>query len=225
MIPLRDDIPSKRTPFVNYALIGLNVLAFWYELGLGPNLRAFVQTFGLVPVRFHLAEDPLSRWVPVFASMFLHGGVLHLVGNMLYLYIFGDNVEDRLGHGRYLLFYLLAGTVAGLVQAYMFPSSQIPMVGASGAVAGVTGAYLLFYPHARVLTVVPVFFFLHLLYVPAAVFLVFWFILQFAYGTASLGMQGADVGGVAWWAHVGGFLFGIGAALILAEQPARGRAR
>lgn len=221
MIPIRDDIPSRRFPFVTYAIIAANVLVFWYELRLGRELDAFVKAFGLVPARFYASHDPGLRLLPVFTSMFLHGGLLHLAGNMLYLHIFGDNVEDRLGHGVYLLFYFFCGVAAAMAQVSLFPHSRMPMVGASGAIAGVTGAYFVFYPRARVLTLIPFFFFYQMIQVPAVVFLLLWFVMQLAYGAASLGMHGADVGGVAFWAHVGGFVSGMTIGPVCARRCQR----
>ncbi|MGH7858068.1 MAG: rhomboid family intramembrane serine protease, partial [Candidatus Binatia bacterium] len=157
----------------------------------------------------------------VLTSMFLHGGLLHLGGNMLYLHIFGDNVEDRMGHGRFLGFYVFCGVVAALAQTFLFPVSRLPMVGASGAIAGVTGAYFVNFPHARVLTLVPIFFYVQMFYVPAIVFLLLWFVMQLAYGAASIGAEGAEVGGVAWWAHVGGFAAGIFLGRILVRRRRR----
>ena len=218
MIPLRDNVPHQRFPFVTYGIIALNALVFWYELQLGSGVEQFVRMYGLVPLRFHTAHDPVARFVPIYTSMFLHGGLMHLLGNMLFLHIFGDNVEDRLGHGRFVFFYLACGTVAALVQANMLGRSTMPMVGASGAIAGVTGAYFVFYPRARVLTLIPVFVFLEVVQVPAVVFLLFWFVMQVAYGMLALGGGGADMGGVAWWAHVGGFSSGAVGGLLLAPR-------
>ena len=217
MIPLRDDIPSRSVPFVTYAIIGINVVVFYYELRLGSRLDAYLEHFGLVPLRYSTARDPIQRFIPIYSSMFLHGGVLHLVGNMLFLHIFGDNVEDRLGHLRYLLFYLLCGTAAALMQITMLAHSALPMVGASGAIAGVTGAYFVFYPRARVLTLIPIFLFWEIVQIPAVVFLLFWFSLQVISGMGSLG-SGAEGGGVAWWAHVGGFGSGAIAGPLLAPK-------
>lgn len=223
MIPLRDTIPSARFPIVNLTLIALNCVCFLYELSLGHNFREFVQAFGLVPARFHRLG--LLGVVPLFSSMFLHSGWLHLVGNMLFLYIFGDNVEDRLGHVRYLGFYLLSGVAAGVAQVYALPASTLPMIGASGAIAGVTGAYFLFFPTARVVTLVPIFFFFQIIEIPAVVFLLLWFLMQVLYGVVTVTAAGHAVGGVAWWAHVGGFVFGMLAAPLLAPaaraHPAR----
>jgi membrane associated rhomboid family serine protease len=175
------------------------VVVFLYEASLGNRADAFIVHWGLVPRHFGLAN--------LLTSMFLHGGLLHLLGNMLYLYIFGDNVEDRLGHVRYLLFYFLCGFAAGGAQALSSPGSNLPMVGASGAIAGVSGAYFLFFPSARVVTLVPIFFFLQVMEVPAVFFLLIWFLWQLMSGVASLGS--AAGGGVAFWAHIGGFVAGM----------------
>ena len=222
MIPLRDDIPSKRPPLVTYAIIAANVAVFWYEIRLGRRLDRFVDAFGLVPVRFHGTHDPLARYLPIFTSMFLHGGLMHLLGNMLFLHIFGDNVEDRFGHLRFLVFYLGCGFLAAVVQAGILARSPVPMVGASGAIAGVTGAYFVFYPRARILMLVPVLFFWEVIQVPAVVFLFLWFAMQFAYGMIALGAP--ETGGVAWWAHVGGFGAGALCALLLAPRRSATRA-
>ncbi len=213
LIPLRDNVASQRLPFVTYAIIATNVAVFWHEMQLGNGLERFVDSFGLIPVRFHRAHDPVARFVPVFTSMFVHGGVLHLLGNMLFLHIFGDNVEDRFGHLRFLAFYLGTGAVAAIAQTVASPHSAMPMVGASGAIAGVTGAYFVLYPRARVSMLVPIFLFWQILEVPAVLFLLLWFAMQLAYGMLSLG--GPETGGVAWWAHIGGFGSGVIAALCL----------
>jgi len=216
MIPLRDNIPSRRVPVVTYGIIALNVAVFWYEIQLGSRIERFLDVFGLVPVRFHGAHDSIARFLPVYTSMFLHGGLMHLVGNMLFLHIFGDNVEDRLGHARFALFYLGCGTIAALVQVNMLRHSGLPMVGASGAIAGVTGAYFVFYPRARIVTLIPIFFFWEIVQVPAVVFLLLWFAMQVAYGM--LALAGPQTGGVAWWAHVGGFAGGAVGGLLLAPR-------
>ncbi|MFN8545432.1 MAG: rhomboid family intramembrane serine protease [Candidatus Binatia bacterium] len=210
MIPLRDTIPSQRVPVVNYALIAANVGVFAFELTLGPRLDAFLMTYGMVPRTFGLRT--------LVTSMFLHGGWFHLIANMLFLHIFGDNVEDRLGHVRYGVFYLLCGMAAGATQALTAPTSAVPMVGASGAIAGVTGAYLLFFPRARIVTLVPVFVFLQVVEIPAVVYLLFWFALQVLAGLEALG-AGGSLGGVAVWAHVGGFLAGMALGPVLARRP------
>ena len=210
MIPLRDTIRSRRAPFVTYFLIGLNVLVYVYQAIQGPDGGRFIATYALIPARFtHPALVDYFGWganlVSLFTFMFLHGGFWHLLGNMWSLHIFGDNIEDRLGPLRYLSFYLLAGVLSGLVHLVLHPQSQIPTVGASGAIAGIMGAYFLSYPRSRILTLIPVFIFPWLIEIPAFVFLGIWFVLQF------LGAAGADgsAGGIAWWAHVGGFLAGI----------------
>jgi membrane associated rhomboid family serine protease len=229
MIPLRDRNPSRTTPFVNYLLIAANLLCFLYELGLGPEqLDRFVRTAAFIPARY--VGDGLSAFDLVHGaqsallSMFLHAGWAHFLGNMLFLWIFGDNVEDRLGHGRYLLFYLGCGYAATLAHAFAGPTSQLPAVGASGAISGVLGAYLFLYPRARILSVIPIFFFLHFLEVPALVFLPLWFLMQFISGLASLGAPtAAEAGGVAWFAHIGGFVAGPLLLLLLGGFSARRR--
>lgn len=210
MIPLRDTVRSRTAPLVTVALIAVNVLVFLHETALGPYLDRFVFAYGLVPRRLvYWPGAPLdpARFLPLFTSMFWHGGWLHLLGNMLYLWIFGDNVEDRLGHGRYLLFYLLAGIAAALTQVALNPLSRLPTIGASGAIAGVLGAYLVTYPRARVLTLVPIFFWPWFVEIPAIAYLALWFALQLFEGVLSLGAPQA-AGGVAVWAHVGGFIAG-----------------
>jgi membrane associated rhomboid family serine protease len=210
MIPLRDSNRSETFPLVNYALIGANLLAFLWQASLGPALEKAFFLYGLVPIRY---SDPslasrfnvLEQILPFFSSIFLHGGFLHLLGNMWSLYLFGDNVEDRLGHLRYLFFYLLCGLVAGLTHLFTNWGSPVPTIGASGAISGVMGAYLIMFPGARVLTLLPIFFFLQLIEVPAFLFLGLWFLMQIL----SAGASSGQAGGVAWWAHIGGFLGGM----------------
>src|SRR5687767_1328385 len=216
MIPLRDVIPSRTTPVVAVSLIALNALAFVYQLSLGDAVEEFVLDFGLVPAVF--------SWVTVFTSMFLHGGLLHFGGNMLYLWIFGDNVEDRMGHGRFLVFYLLCGVAAALAQTALNPDSVTAMVGASGAIAGVMGAYFVLYPHSRIVTVIPIFFYLHIMEVPALVFLGVWFVLQFISGVGSIAAAtaGEAAGGIAFWAHIAGFVAGVSGVLVF-RRPERQR--
>jgi membrane associated rhomboid family serine protease len=214
MIPLRDAVPAESFPAATMLLIALNVLAFLYELSLGRALDVFIMQYGAVPLRFTRAwqrgdVSTVQRFLPLFTAMFLHGGWLHLGGNMLYLWIFGDNVEDRLGHVRFLLFYLACGLAAALTQIYVHPISKIPMVGASGAVAGVLGAYLILFPHARVLALIPILFFFQIVELPAVLFLVFWFLTQFLSGAVSITGDPSLTGGVAWWAHIGGFVGGV----------------
>ena len=188
---------------------------FVYQLSLGPHLESFVLSWGLVPAAF--------SWVTLVTSMFLHGGFLHFAGNMLYLWIFGDNVEDRMGHGRFVFFYFVCGGAAALVQTMTDPQSVVPMVGASGAIAGVMGAYFLLYPHSRILTLVPIFFFIQLIEVPAIFFLGIWFLMQFLSGVGSIAATtGEPAGGIAFWAHVAGFAAGIATVRIFA-RPERQR--
>ncbi|HKZ08856.1 MAG TPA: rhomboid family intramembrane serine protease [Methylomirabilota bacterium] len=228
MFPLKDDIPSRTFPFVTIGLIGANVLVFLYQLSLavgGPGAaQEFIAEFALVPCRLTGAcRDAIvglpSPYLTIFSSMFLHGGLLHVGGNMLYLWIFGDNIEDDLGHLRFLIFYLASGVAAALAQTVVSASSAIPMIGASGAVSGVLGAYLIQFPHARILTLLIIGFFVRLVYVPAVVVLGFWAVIQFLNGFLTLGLAtgGEPGGGVAFWAHVGGFVAGM--ALIFLVRP------
>jgi membrane associated rhomboid family serine protease len=221
MIPIRDDIPSRTVPVVNVALIIINVLAFLYEITLGSTgLDVFLRQYAVIPARY-FAAGYLDQFglvhhygmtdlvIPIFTAMFLHGGWVHVGGNMLYLWIFGDNVEDRVGHGRYLIFYLLCGVLATMAHIMFNPESKMPSLGASGAIAGVLGAYILLYPRARVITLIPIFFFIEFIPIPAVVLLGIWFLQQFFAGAMSLSVPSAQTGGVAWWAHIGGFLAGM----------------
>jgi membrane associated rhomboid family serine protease len=188
------------------ALIAANILVFLYELQLSPStLKSFIFTWGLIPD--HLTGDPSTAWLTIFSAMFLHGSWVHLLGNMWFLHIFGDNVEARMGKLRYLLFYLLSGVAAVLLQTYLQPDSQQPMIGASGAIAGVLGAYLISFPRARIASLVPILFIFTIIEVPAALFLIIWFLIQVYSGLFA--MQGASASGIAWWAHIGGFIFGL----------------
>lgn len=206
MFPLYDTVRSRRFPLINWMLVLLNGLAFYYELTLSETqLHRFILDWGLIPAQ--LAFDSADSLLRVLSSMFLHGGWFHILSNMWILIIFGDNIEDRMGGMRYLVFYLLSGTVAALSQAFLYPTSTIPMVGASGAIAGVLGAYLILYPRARIASLVPILFIFTVIELPALIFLGFWFVSQLFQGWLALG--GADVGGVAWWAHIGGFIFGL----------------
>ncbi|NOT44778.1 MAG: rhomboid family intramembrane serine protease [Acidobacteria bacterium] len=217
MIPLRDVIPSRTTPVVTVVLIVLNALAFAFQFSLDAQAgQAFATRYGLVPADF--------SWMTVATSMFLHGGLLHFGGNMLYLWIFGDNVEDRMGHGRFLAFYLLCGAAAALAQTAIEPGSTIPMIGASGAIAGVMGAYFVLYPHSRIVTLLPLFVFVQLIEVPAIFFLGIWFLMQFLNGVGSLATAtpGAPAGGVAFWAHVAGFVAGVLTVFVF-RRPERAR--
>ncbi|GAP64289.1 hypothetical protein ARMA_2712 [Ardenticatena maritima] len=222
MIPLFDDIPSRRIPWVNYTLILLNVLVFVWEVSLGPALEPTIRQIGLVPVRFW-HETGMARWLPVFTSMFLHGGTFHLFSNMLALWIFGDNVEDRMGHLRYLIFYLLCGVAAALAHVYLNPTSPIPTVGASGAISGVLAAYFVMFPTASVYTLIPLFFFwVEVVRIPAVVYLGIWFFSQLFNGLFALSVNTLQAsGGVAWWAHVGGFVAGLVLVWFFRRPPER----
>lgn len=226
MIPLRDANPSRSVPVVTLALIALNCVVFFYELALPPaGLEKLVFTFGMVPAKVTaFPTNPsigfLDATVPFLTSMFLHAGWLHLIGNMWFLWIFGDNVEDYVGHLRFLLFYLLCGLAASVAHLAFNLNSTIPTVGASGAIAGVLGAYLLLFPGARILTLVPVVF-VWLTELPAYVILLYWFVLQVLQGTATSLAQTGPGGGVAWWAHVGGFVAGLALVKIVASRRRR----
>jgi rhomboid family protein len=216
MIPLRDDVPSRTVPFVNYGLIALNGVFFLGELGLGPRVNDLFASAAVIPVLYagpgggFGPVDAIASFLDpglsarVFLSMFLHGGWLHIIGNMLYLWIFGDNVEDRVGHFRYVLFYLLCGWTATYAHIWSDPTSRLPSIGASGAIAGVLGAYLTLYPKAQVITILPLGIFFPVVRLPAIFFLGFWFLQQFLMGFGS-----SAQGGVAWWAHIGGFASGV----------------
>jgi membrane associated rhomboid family serine protease len=215
MIPLRDVIPSRTKPGVTITLIVLNVLVFLFQSAMTDRAQEmFIYAFGLVPHEFALAN--------VFTAMFVHAGLAHLVGNMLFLWIFGDNVEDRMGHLRFLAFYLVCGFAAAFAQVAIDPDSTVPMVGASGAVAGVMGAYLVLYPHSRVLMLFP--FPVFLFELPAVVFLGFWFLMQFLNGIGQLPVFQQDQisGGVAFWAHVMGFVAGL-VLVVFLKRPERTR--
>lgn len=206
MIPLKDDNPTHITPIMTYLLILVNVLVFLFQLMLGSNSEAFVYQFALIPADVTSLLS-LGAIFNIFTSMFMHAGLAHIGGNMLYLWIFGDNVEDRLGSFKYLIFYVIGGVVASVTHIITNPNSQIPTVGASGAIAAVLGAYLVLYPSQKVLTLIPLGFWLRMTMLPASVVLGLWFVLQLFQGVASLGMP--DVGGVAFWAHIGGFVSGV----------------
>jgi membrane associated rhomboid family serine protease len=206
MFPLYDTTRTRTFPLINLGLILLNALVFFGEIQMSQStLKSFIFTWGLIPA--HLLADPGGMWETIFSSMFLHGGWFHILSNMWVLFIFGDNVEARLGKLRYLIFYLLSGVAAALLQAYLLPTSEDPMIGASGAIAGVLGAYLILFPGSRIASLVPILFILTIVEVPAVIFLVFWFITQLYSGLFA--MQGGSASGIAWWAHIGGFLFGM----------------
>lgn len=206
MFPLYDTTRTRIFPLVNLGLILLNALVFFGEIQMTQSaLKSFIFTWGLIPA--HLLADPGGMWETIFSSMFLHGGWFHILSNMWVLFIFGDNVEARLGKLRYLIFYLLSGVAAALLQTYLLSTSEDPMIGASGAIAGVLGAYLILFPGSRIASLVPILFILTIVEVPAVIFLVFWFITQLYSGLFA--MQGGSASGIAWWAHIGGFLFGM----------------
>jgi membrane associated rhomboid family serine protease len=244
MIPLKDNIPSRTTPFVNYVLIAVSTVGFLAQLATqSTGSDPLVEQLGMIPRRvFHpdepitivervayvnefgfatsvedrtreLAAPPFSPWLTLLTCLFLHGGWMHILGNMWFLHIFGDNVEDRLGHVAYLLFYLFCGVGASAAHLATNPSSNVPTIGASGAIAGVMGAYFLLYPKANVLSVIPIFLFIEIIVLPAPVFLGIWFVLQFFQGT--LAITSTQTGGVAWWAHIGGFVVGYAVAAVL----------
>ena len=215
MIPIRDEIPTRRVPVINYLLIAANILVFVVQWLAGPYQESLVYQFALIPANLTSGLN-LGDITDIFTGMFMHAGILHLGGNMLYLWIFGDNVEDSMGAGKYLSFYLVGGGVASLTHILTNPGSQIPTVGASGAIAAVLGAYLVLYPQSRVLTIIPLGFFLRMTLVPASIVLGLWFVLQLFSGFLSLG--GPDVGGVAFWAHIGGFVAGVVMAKLLVRR-------
>ncbi len=215
MFPLQDSIPARFPPVMMWSLVVLNSVLFLLELSLPPKtLEWIVYLFGIVPARYTHPEwatvvgFPLDDYWPFLTSMFLHGGWMHIIGNMWFLWLFGDNVEDRMGPLRFLLFYLACGVIAAVIHVLVNPDSTIPTIGASGAIAGVLGAYFMMFPHARVIAVVPILFYPLFFTVPAAVFLFVWFLMQFLSGTTSM-LGGQQVGGVAWWAHIGGFVAGM----------------
>ncbi len=215
MVPLRDNNPISITPYVTYGLFIANIAVFVYQLSLSePQLERFFHVAAMVPCELSSscpATGQLPEWMTLFTSQFLHGGFLHIAGNMLFLWIFGNNIEDRLGHIKYLIFYLACGALAALAQWFFSQNSGIPSLGASGAIAGIMGAYILRFPHAKVLTLVPLGFFLTTFNLPAYLFLGFWFLQQAFFSFASLGVRtsvGMEGGGVAYWAHAGGFVVG-----------------
>lgn len=213
MIPLKDDIPSSGFPYVTIAIIAINFFVFLFQLSLGKNVQGFVAAFGAIPYEIsHQIDIPPFVFFPVsltiITSMFLHGGPLHIIGNMLYLWIFGDNVEDAMGSFRFFIFYCLCGILATMSHIATDPNALIPMIGASGAISGVLGAYLLLYPRAKVLTLITFFYFIRIVKLPAVILLSLWIAFQFLSGTLSLTAKGAH-GGVAWFAHIGGFFAGL----------------
>jgi membrane associated rhomboid family serine protease len=212
MIPLRDNIPSKTTPFVLWSLIAVNCYVFYLQLTAGgpEGFERFVNHWAVIPA--HLYSNPHKYWFTLITAAFVHGGWMHIIGNMIFLYIFGHSVEDRMGHFKFLVFYLLIGALANGSQTLIAQTSKIPLIGASGAIAGVLGAYFFYYPYARILTVVPIFFFIRIIEIPAFIFLGFWFLMQAMDTTISFSSQLAhhqDVGGIAFLAHAVGFVAGL----------------
>lgn len=219
-IPLNDHIRRQTFWIATLLLILANLCVFVFELSLGPQLNKFVFVFGLVPARYTTPHGIIitslsSFLVPVLASMFIHAGWLHLIGNMLFLFVFGRSVEDRYGHGQFLFLYFLSGFGAAITHLVFNAGSRVPTVGASGAIAGVLGAYLISFPTARITTLIPLLFFFWTVRLPAVLLLLYWFLIQFAAGFEALAIESATQGGVAWWAHVGGFLLGMLLALLL----------
>jgi len=221
MIPIRDQIQSKRYPVVTRGIIGVNILAFLYQMMQGENLERFIYMYGLVPARYSVPEvashfSSVEQVFALFSFMFLHGGFLHILGNMWFLHIFGDNVEDRMGPIRFLLFYLLCGWASGFAHLWSDWASTVPTIGASGAIAGVMGAYLILFPKSRIITLIPILFIPYFIEIPAVVFLGIWFLFQFFYASLSGPESG---GGIAWWAHIGGFVFGMIAVKLFSRFP------
>jgi len=223
MIPLRDNIPSRTHPVVNNLIIGINIVVFMVEIAQGAGLERFIYIYGLVPARYSVPRiasyfTMQQQVFSLLSFMFLHGGFLHLLSNMWFLYIFGNNVEDRLGHLRYIFFYLLCGLASGLVHLLLNLGLNIPTIGASGAIAGVMGAYFILYPRSRILTLIPIFFIPYFIEIPAFFFLGFWLIMQILQAAGT----DAHVSGIAWWAHIGGFVFGIIFLKIFLAFPSTG---
>ncbi len=227
VIPLRDLNPTRRAPVLNYVLIALNVVVWLYQAGLNDwalggtpttEFEMFVKRWGAVP--YYLTQEPsFASYLTPFTSMFMHGGWLHLIGNMWFLHVFGDNIEDELGRARYFAFYILSGLGAVALQVAIDPGSRMPMVGASGAIAGVLGGYMMLHPRARVLTLVPIFVFIQFVELPAFLFIFVWFGLQLLYGMTSLGAPEAAAGGIAFFAHIGGFLVGLAIVRLFRLPP------
>jgi membrane associated rhomboid family serine protease len=221
MIPIRDQIQPRSYPVATRGIIGVNVLVFILQMMQGDHVEQFIYTYGLVPARYSIPEVAAhftagEQVLALFSFMFLHGGFMHILGNMWFLHIFGDNVEDRMGSTRFLLFYLLCGWVSGFAQIWTNWTSTVPTIGASGAIAGVMGAYLILFPGARIITLIPIFFIPYFVEIPAVVFLGIWFLFQFFYASLA-GPEGA--GGIAWWAHIGGFVFGMIAVKLFSHFP------
>ncbi len=223
MIPIRDTTPTQNAPIVNSTIIGFNIVIFVLQIAQGPGLNQLNYIYGLVPARYTVPQITAyftsgQQLLSFFSFMFLHGNFWHLLGNMWSLYIFGDNVEDHLGHLRYIVFYLLCGLASGVSHLLLNMNSNLPTIGASGAIAGVMGAYFILHPFSKILTLIPILFIPWFIEIPAFFYLGFWFILQFI---NAAGAQ-ADVSGIAWWAHIGGFIFGIIILKVFMVLPAAG---
>lgn len=223
-IPLNDNVRRRIFWFSTLALIVANTLVFVYELSLGASINRFIQTFGLVPARYTTPHGTIILsslalfLVPVFTSMFIHAGWLHLIGNMLFLFVFGRSIEDRFGHGQFLLLYFLCGVGAAFTDVMFNVGSQVPTIGASGAIAGILGAYLISYPKARITTLIPLLIIFWTIRLPALLVLGYWFLIQFIAGYQMMAIETTTGGGVAWWAHVGGFLLGMLLALVMPKR-------
>jgi membrane associated rhomboid family serine protease len=205
MLPLRDNIQSNSRPIITYIILGLNISVFIYEISLGTHLDAFIKQFGAVPYNIFNPVG-LSSYLTLFTSMFMHANLMHIIGNMLFLWIFADNIEDRVGHVVFIIFYLTCGLAGTLLHSVFTPASIIPMIGASGAISGVLGAYIILFPKARISALMPFFLFFRIVQLPSLVFLGIWFLMQFLFGISSIRATG---GGVAYFAHIGGFLVGL----------------
>lgn len=227
MIPFNDNVRHQTFWFSTFALIAINTAVFIYELSLGPSINRFIVTFGLVPARYTSAHDVIiitglaAFLVQVFTSMFIHAGWLHLIGNMLFLFVFGRSIEDRFGHSQFLLLYLLSGFGAAVIDILFNMGSRVPTIGASGAIAGILGAYLVSFPKARITILIPLFIIFWTIRIPALLVLVYWFVIQFIAGYQMLAIEAATKGGVAWWAHVGGFILGMLVALAMPKRQRR----
>ena len=227
MIPLNDNVRRQTFWCSTLALIAINTAVFAYELSLGSSINRFIVTFGLVPARYTTIHGGIiitgltAFLVQVFTSMFIHGGWLHLIGNMLFLFVFGRSIEDRFGHSHFLLLYLLSGLGAAVLDILVNMGSRVPTIGASGAIAGILGAYLVSFPRARITTLIPLFIFFWTIRIPALLVLAYWFAIQFVAGYQTLAIESATKGGVAWWAHVGGFVLGMLLALAMPKRQRR----
>lgn len=227
MIPLNDNVRRQTFWFSTFTLIALNTAVFAYELSLGPSINRFIVTFGLIPARYTTPHGAIvitglaEFLVPVFTSMFIHGGWLHLIGNMLFLFVFGRSIEDRYGHSKFLMLYFLGGFGAAIIHILFNMGSRAPTIGASGAIAGILGAYLVSFPTARITTLIPIIIFFWIIRIPAFLVLAYWFLIQFLAGQQTLAIESATRGGVAWWAHVGGFVVGMILALAIPKRQHR----